>query len=41
MGYVASELANPGQTLKALVRDKERTAQVAMLPYIMQRYYRG
>ena len=41
MGYVASELANPGQTLKALVRDKERAAQVAMLPYIMQRYYRG
>lgn len=41
MGYVSSELANPGQALRALVRGKERSAQVAMLPFIMQRYYRG
>ena len=41
MGYVVSELANPGQGLRASVRGKDRAAQVAMLPFIMQRYYRG
>lgn len=41
MGYVASELANTGQALKAIVRDKDRPIQVAMLPFMMQRYYRG
>ena len=41
MGYVASELAIPGQTLKTYIREKERSAQVAMLPYVMQRYFRG
>ena len=41
MGYISSELSNPGHALNALVRGKERPAQVAMLPFIMQRYYRG
>jgi aminomethyltransferase len=41
MGYVAMELAEPGTALQALVRGKSVPVQVAKLPFVQQRYYRG
>lgn len=41
MGYVDTELAEPGTGIQALVRDKQIPVQVAKLPFVPQRYYRG
>ncbi len=41
MGYVAPELARPGQELHAMVRGKAQPVTVAKLPFVQQRYYRG
>ncbi len=41
MGSVASGLAAPGTKLNAVVRGKPLPVEVARLPFIEQRYYRG
>lgn len=41
MGYVATEYATPGTELQAPVRGKHLPVQVAKLPFVPQRYYRG
>ena len=41
MGYVASDYATTGNELAALVRGKTLPVDVAKLPFIQQRYYRG
>ncbi len=41
MGYVASALAAPGTELQALVRSKPVPVEVASLPFVPHRYYRG
>jgi aminomethyltransferase len=41
MAYVEADLAEPGITLAAMVRDKPRPMTVARMPFVQQRYYRG
>lgn len=41
MGYIQTEYARPETNLEAMVRDKPRPVQVAKLPFVQQRYYRG
>jgi aminomethyltransferase len=41
MGYVEIALAKPGTALQALVRGKALPVQVAKMPFVAQRYYRG
>lgn len=41
MGYVATELARPGQQLHALVRNKKVAVELVKLPFVTQNYYRG
>ncbi len=41
MGYVATESATVGTQLFALVRGKQIPVQVAKMPFVPQRYYRG
>lgn len=41
MGYVATHLAQPGQMLTALVRNKKVPVEVVTLPFVKPRYYRG
>lgn len=41
MGYVEAALAEPGTRLSAQVRGKALPLQVAKLPFVEQRYYRG
>jgi aminomethyltransferase len=41
MGYVETALAEPGTELAALVRGKPVAMEVAKLPFVEQRYYRG
>jgi aminomethyltransferase len=41
MGYVPASLAEPGTALGLSVRGKTLPAQVAQLPFVPQRYYRG
>ena len=41
MGYVESRLAEPGTGLSAMVRGKPQPIEVARLPFVEQRYYRG
>ncbi len=41
MGYVATEYAKEGVQLSALVRDKPVAVQVAKMPFVAQRYFRG
>jgi aminomethyltransferase len=40
MGYVAAEVAKPGQALNLLVRGKPLAAKVAALPFIRHNYHR-
>ena len=41
MGYVETALAKPGTALQAQVRGKALPVQVAKMPFVAQRYYRG
>lgn len=41
MGYVPASMAEPGTALGLSVRGKTLPAQVAQLPFVPQRYYRG
>ena len=41
MGYVAADLAVVGTELVAEVRGKPVEVEVARLPFVAQRYYRG
>ena len=41
MGYVAASHGAPGERVDAMVRGKALPAQVADLPFVAQRYYRG
>jgi aminomethyltransferase len=41
MGYVATALASPGTRLQALVRGKPVPMEVAAMPFVPNRYYRG
>nr|MDQ2697010.1 glycine cleavage system aminomethyltransferase GcvT [Pseudomonadota bacterium] len=41
MGYVETAYAGPDTALHALVRGKPLPVQVAKLPFVQQRYYRG
>jgi aminomethyltransferase len=41
MGYVRSEFAAPGTTVRLEVRGKSLPAKVAKLPFVEHRYYRG
>ena len=41
MGYVEKRLAEPGTALSAMVRGKPLPIEVARLPFVEQRYYRG
>ena len=41
MGYVASEFAAPGTRLNAIVRGKPVPMEVAGMPFVANRYYRG
>lgn len=41
MGYVSSDLSDPGTALFALVRGKQLDIEVVTLPFVEQRYYRG
>lgn len=41
MGYVRTDLAQPGTLLQALVRGKAAPIEVARTPFVPQRYYRG
>ncbi|MDH3695215.1 MAG: glycine cleavage system aminomethyltransferase GcvT, partial [Gammaproteobacteria bacterium] len=41
MGYVDAEYTPPGTEIAAIVRDKPLPMQVAKLPFVKQRYYRG
>lgn len=41
MGYVKTDLAKPGTQLLALVRGKPVPIEVASMPFVPQRYYRG
>ena len=41
MGYLETALAKPGTRLDALLRGKAQPIEVAKLPFVPQRYYRG
>ena len=41
MGYVATALAKPKTEINAIVRGKAMPCQVAKMPFVQQRYYRG
>ena len=41
MGYVATALAKPETEINAIVRGKAMPCQVAKMPFVQQRYYRG
>ena len=41
MGYVETALAKPGTPVSALVRGKPQACEVARMPFVEQRYYRG
>ncbi|MFQ5468250.1 MAG: glycine cleavage T C-terminal barrel domain-containing protein, partial [Kiloniellaceae bacterium] len=41
MGYVPTGLATPGAALTAAVRGRSIPVEVAALPFVPQRYYRG
>jgi aminomethyltransferase len=41
MGYVAASLASPGTRIDAIVRGKPVPMEVASMPFIPNRYYRG
>jgi aminomethyltransferase len=41
MGYVETALAKPGTALSAIVRGKPVPVEVAGMPFVPQRYYRG
>jgi aminomethyltransferase len=41
MGYVAAALASPGTRLNAIVRGKPVPMEVATMPFVPNRYYRG
>ncbi|HWP11437.1 MAG TPA: glycine cleavage system aminomethyltransferase GcvT [Ramlibacter sp.] len=41
MAYVASALASPGTRLNAIVRGKPVAMEVATMPFVPNRYYRG
>jgi len=41
MGYVASALASPGTRVNAIVRGKPVPMEVAAMPFVPNRYYRG
>ena len=41
MGYVETAYAKPDTVLQAIVRGKPQAVQVARLPFVEQRYYRG
>ena len=41
LGYLTTELSAPGTKLFALVRGKQLEVEVASLPFVAQRYYRG
>lgn len=41
MGYVDTALAKPGTVLSAMVRGKAVPVEVATMPFVPQRYYRG
>ena len=41
MGYVETARARPGTRFGALLRGKVQPVEVAKLPFVPQRYYRG
>jgi aminomethyltransferase len=41
MGYVSAELAKEGTALKLAIRERTVDAQVARLPFVAHRYYKG
>ncbi len=41
MGYVDADYIEPGTEIAAIVRDKPLPIEVAKLPFVKQRYYRG
>jgi aminomethyltransferase len=41
MGYVETDLAQPGTVLQLMVRGKAMAAKVVKLPFVPHRYYRG
>ncbi len=41
MGYVSSQFAAAGTSLRALVRGKQRPVRVTKMPFVPQRYFRG
>jgi aminomethyltransferase len=41
MGYLKTGLTRPGTRLEALLRGKAQPVEVARLPFVEHRYYRG